>query len=249
MVNLDISPDIAQALGFYVYAYIDPRDESIFYIGKGLGSRATAHLKDSSESKKVTYINELRNAGFEPRIDILSYGLRDDLEASRVEAALIELVGLKNLTNAVKGRFSSIYPRRSLADLILEFKPISAEITDRALLIRINKQFDYGISALELYERTRGVWVIGERRNSARYAMAVYAGIIREVYEIESWHRAGATLYQTRNQKELAKHKHKRWEFIGHVALEGIRSRYLGYSVSHLFKPGLRSPLVGCNLG
>ena len=45
-MQLDITPDIANALGFYVYAYIDPRDESVFYIGKGVGARATDHLLD-----------------------------------------------------------------------------------------------------------------------------------------------------------------------------------------------------------
>lgn len=38
----------------------------------------------------------------------------------------------------------------------------------------------------ELYEATRVVWKIGERRNNAQYAMAVYQGIVREVYKIES---------------------------------------------------------------
>ncbi len=247
-MKLEITADVAQILGFYVYAYIDPRDESIFYIGKGVGARATAHLDDPSDSEKVAYIQNLKCADLEPKIDIIAYSLRDDLEASRVEAALIELLGLKKLTNSVKGRFSSQYPRRSLKDLIMEYKPEQAEIVDPALLIRINRQFDYGISQLELYERTRGVWVIGQRRNAALYAMAVYAGVIREVYKINSWHRAGSTPYQTRNQKELAIHKHKRWEFVGQIASEDIRNRYLGRSVSHLFKSGQQNPIVGCQL-
>lgn len=241
---LHITPDIANSLGFYVYAYIDPRDESIFYIGKGVGSRATDHLIDKEDSKKVARINDIRAADFEPRIDIISYQLRDDLESSCVEAALIEVLGLEKLTNAVKGRFSWDYPRRSLADFIMENTAAPLVISHPSLLIRINRQFKYGMSADALYESTRGIWVIGERRNRAKFAMAVYAGIVREIYEIESWHRAGTTAYLTRNQAELAEQKDRRWEFVGRLAPESIRSQYMGGSVGDLFRAGQQSPVV-----
>jgi uncharacterized protein len=136
-VQSDLTPDIANALGFYVYAYIDPRDESVFYIGKGVGARATDHLFDKTESKKISRINDILAAGLEPRIDILAFQLRDDLESSRVEAALIELIGVNRLTNIVRGRFSTDYPRRPLADFIMEHAPQSVEVTDPALLIPI----------------------------------------------------------------------------------------------------------------
>lgn len=245
---MHITPDIANMLGFYVYAYVDPRDESIFYIGKGIGTRATDHLIDKDESIKVEKINDIRKAGFEPRIDIVSYKLRDDLESSRVEAALIELLGLDNLTNSVQGRFSCDYPRRPLRDLIMENAAEPVDVTDPSLLIRINRQFKYGMSEQALYESTRGIWVIGKRRNRAKFAMAVYAGIIREVYEIESWYRAGSTAYSTRNQAELAEQRDKRWEFEGRLAPEPIRSKYLGRSVSNLFRVGQQSPVVGVGL-
>ncbi|NOS98989.1 MAG: hypothetical protein HOP25_11020 [Methylotenera sp.] len=247
-MQLEITPDTANALGFYVYAYIDPRDNTVFYIGKGVGTRATDHLFDKSESKKVNRINSILVDGFEPRIDIVAHQLRDDLESSRVEAALIELYGLNQLTNIVKGRFSSNYPRRPLIDFIMEHSPKPAHVTDPCLLIRINRQFKYGMSAIDLYESTRGIWVVGERRNKAKFAMAVYAGIIREIYQIESWHPAGTTSYVTRSQTELAVQNNKRWEFVGHVALEPYRTKYLGVSVAHLFRLGQQNPIVGVGL-
>ena len=248
-MKLEITLDIANMLGFYVYAYIDPRDNAVFYIGKGVGTRATDHLHDKTESKKVNRIKSIIAAGFEPRIDIIAHQLRDDLESSRIEAALIELFGVSQLTNLVKGRFSINYPRRPLIDLIVENAPQQANIVDPSLLIRINRQYKYGMSAESLYESTRGIWVIGERRIRARFAMAVYAGIIREVYCIESWHPAGTTSYITRNQVELVAQKNKRWEFVGHVASEMFRSRYIGRSVAHLFRTGQQSPIVGVELG
>lgn len=244
-----ITSDVAHELGWYVYAYIDPRDNSVFYIGKGKGARATDHLHDKSESGKVGRINDITAAGFEPRIDIVAYKLRDDLEASRVEAALIELWGVHKLTNIVRGRFSTDYPRRPLFDFIAERSPQPVDVTVPALLIRINRHFRYEMSAEELYENTRGIWVIGERRrHHAKFAMAVYAGIIREVYEIESWHRAGETPYLTRVQSELAEAKDKRWEFVGRVACEPVRSCYLGRSVAHLFSVGQQNPVVDIGL-
>ncbi len=247
-MQLDITPDIANALGFYVYAYIDPRDESVFYIGKGVGARATDHLLDKTESVKVARIISIREAGFEPRIEIVAHQLRDDLESSRVEAAIIEIIGVNKLANLVRGRFSTDYPRRPLADFIMEHAPRPVDVVDPTLLIRINRQFRYGMSAEALYESTRGIWVVGERRNRAKFAMAVYAGIVREVYEIVSWHHAGTTTYSTRSQAELAKQKSKRWEFIVNVASEPERSRYIGRSVAHLFRAGQQSPVVGIGL-
>lgn len=245
---LEIKPDTANALGFYVYAYIDPRNDTVFYIGKGVGSRATDHLFDKSESEKVARINSIIAAGYQPRIDILAYQLRDDVEASRVEGALIELLGIKNLTNIVRGRFSFNYPRRSLNDLVTELAPKNIDIIEPSLLIRINQFFTYGMSSEALYEISRGIWVIGERRYKAKLAMAVYAGVIREVYEIESWHPAGTTPYKTRSQAELIKHRNKRWEFIGKVASDNVRSQYVGGSVAHLFRAGQQSPVVGIGL-
>jgi hypothetical protein len=185
----------------------------------------------------------------EPVIDIIAHKLRDDLEASRVEAALIDLMGLDNLTNAVRGRYSVDYPRRLLTDLIIEHAAQRVEVVDPALLIRINRQFRYGMSPTALSECTRGIWVIGNRRNRARLAMAVYDGVVREVFEVDSWHRAGSTPYETRDQAALAKLRDKRWEFIGRVAEELYRSRYVGGAVGHLFKPGQQSPIVGVNIG
>lgn len=49
----------------------------------------------------------------------------------------------------------------------------------------------------EPYEATRGIWVLGRRREKAIYAFAVFEGIIQEVYEISEWYPAGTLEYET----------------------------------------------------
>jgi len=105
-------------------------------------------------------------------------------------------------------------------------EPVSVE--HQAILITINQLYRTGMSNEELYEATRGVWRIGPRRNEAEYAMAVYQGIIREVYKIESWHPAGTYTYNTRPQKDV--NVAGRWEFVGSIAYD-IRDYYVGHFV------------------
>ncbi len=84
------------------------------------------------------------------------------------------------------------------------------------------------MTAEELYEATRGIWVVGTRREQAEYGMAVYQSIVREVYRIQKWHQAGTLKYHTRDSKDFK--SSGRWEFEGIVATD-IRDEYVGNSV------------------
>ena len=79
---------------FYVYALKDPRSNPAraFYIGKGIGSRATDHLVTADRTRKYTRIREIRGSGSEPSVVVLADGL-SELQALRVEAALISEIG------------------------------------------------------------------------------------------------------------------------------------------------------------
>lgn len=41
------SDKVKQKLGYYVYALADPRDNKIFYIGKGINNRIFQHEENS----------------------------------------------------------------------------------------------------------------------------------------------------------------------------------------------------------
>ncbi|WP_454690216.1 LEM-3-like GIY-YIG domain-containing protein [Achromobacter aloeverae] len=93
-----------EALKHYVYALIDPRDSSVFYVGKAASTnRPSEHLQATArDTKKSTRIKEIRTENLEPRIDILRYGLSADV-VFEVEAAVIDALGLETLTNAIRG--------------------------------------------------------------------------------------------------------------------------------------------------
>lgn len=235
---------VAEQLNFYVYLYLDPRDGSIFYVGKGKGDRVFHHLDEEGESTKNERIAEIRAAGLNPRLEILVHGLPDDETALRIESALIDLLGIPPLANQMRGWKSGIYGRASVEEIVALYAAQPVEVTEPALLIRINQRYRASMSALELLESTRGIWVLGARREKARYAMAVYEGVVREVYEIESWHGAGTTLYETREDME----DETRCEFVGRVASTEIREKYLLKSVETQLQPPSRNPVryVNC---
>lgn len=123
---MKITPDIANTLKCYVYVYTDPRNGKPFYIGRGQGDRIFAHLDDSAETGKTAMIKAIREAGAEPQIDILRYGLTE-AEAALVEASAIDLVGLSSLTNRIAGHHSRSFGRIGSSELIqmLSAKPVT----------------------------------------------------------------------------------------------------------------------------
>lgn len=103
---------VKEALKYYVYALVDPRDKRIFYVGKGTGDRVFQHAEDSlnenDESLKLSTIREIHKAEKEVEYYILRHNLSDK-EAYLVESTLIDLLTYNAfnrenlLTNVVKG--------------------------------------------------------------------------------------------------------------------------------------------------
>jgi hypothetical protein len=245
-VESQLPPGVAEHLGHYVYMYVHPTTGEPFYVGKGVGDRVLAHFGDVLDSRKTRLIAELKEAGHSPQLEILAHGLKDEETAFRVEAAVIDALGLNSLTNAVRG-WRSLQTGRMTLDQLVEFyaaEPVSIE--HPVILIRINQLYRRDMSALELIEATRGIWKVGERREAARLAFAVFHGLVREVYEICKWHPALTLEYKTR---DLTKRDGLgRWEFEGDVAEAALRDKYRNKSVNQYFARGNQSPTVYVNM-
>jgi hypothetical protein len=97
-----------------------------------------------------------------------------------------------------------------------------------------------------LYEATRGVWKLNAQRVvRAKYALAVFEGIVCEVYEIKKWNPAGSSKYRTRSRQEVK--RAGRLEFDGRIAQESVRRRYMDHSVRAYLPRGLQAPVVYVN--
>jgi len=98
---------------YYVYVYIDPRDFTEFYYGKGLRDRKRAHLLDNSDSEKTKIIREINKAGLRPIIRVIAKDLSEE-EAFLVEKTLIWKLG-RTLANVSSGKFKNRFrPHKTL---------------------------------------------------------------------------------------------------------------------------------------
>lgn len=112
---------------------------------------------------------------------------------------------------------------------------LTANIDEPVVAICINRQYPRAMNAEDLYQATRSMWRVSRARaERARYALAVYQGEIKEVYVIERWMPAtAATRKYWRDREKLQGEDFEdthdgRSEFIGGVAPEAIRKKYVG---------------------
>ena len=152
--------EVIKTLKWYVYLYFDPREDSHnrrpFYVGKGEGNRAFAHLAATGEREKVKRIAAIREAGLEPRIEILRYGLTED-EAYLVEAAMIDCIGLQHLTNEVRGKHTS-FGRVTVKDVLLTMSAPKAKIDVPCILININQMYSSEMTPVESRSKQRAAY-------------------------------------------------------------------------------------------
>jgi uncharacterized protein len=246
------APGVAEALAFYVYLLIDPADGSIFYVGKGTGNRCFQHLRmarlvpaaQADGFPKLAKIRAIEARPSQVRIDVLRHGM-DEKTAFAVEQAAIDLVGGAELTNVVAGHDATALGHMSAADInaIYGASPVEIAPEHRCILIRINQLYKHGIDDKKLYEATRQWWRVGPwARNigspdSPAWAMAVYQGVVRAVYKIDSWEPAG--------REDIAQdHKRAtRWRFTG-ARDKTLEQRYVNGSVTSYMPAAAQNPIT-----
>ena len=190
---------IEQLNGFYVYALIDPRNNQIFYIGKGAGNRVFSHEIESgkspkSEKAKLKRIQEIEAAGFDVKRVVVNWGMTES-EAFAAEAALINMLSFLSadmLTNAVAGHHVHEAMTVEDFDLLYGAEHLKQEdIQHSIMVIKINKLYRKGMNPKELYDIVRGNWrasMTSIQKRKVEYVFGVYNQLIVAVYKPDEWH-------------------------------------------------------------
>ena len=239
-MTIMFNPQIFEELGYYVYGLMDPRCETFFYIGKGVGNRIFQHVEDSHESnletKKLNRIREIEKDGYSIQHLVLRHGLTED-EAFTVESTLIDLFNLldRPLTNLVQGHNAQEQGIKTVDEIRRFYEPEDLkELCHPVAIININKRYKRGRSNEDVYEAVSEAWVISEsRRATVDYVLAVYLGRIVGVFKVKEW-------YECQNNS-----KSKRYGFIRDYEIaDQVVSYYLNKSVKKYKKRGQANPIT-----
>lgn len=225
----EFSKAVCERIGNYVYVLKDPRNSTIFYIGKGVGNRVFQHISDalesSNDSDKLNLIREIMNENLEVEHFILRHNLTKE-QAFEIESACIDLLGLDNLTNSVKGHNSWERGLKTVNEVVQHYDAKTITITEPSIIININRLYKRFMTEDELYNSTKQSWVVGSKKRDAKYVIASYRGLVREVYEIENWYQVNG-----------------RWGFNGKIANKDVRDKYLNNSLEDYIKKGNQNPI------
>ena len=191
---LKFSANTIKSLKYYVYGLKYPNSENdYFYIGKGLGNRVFSHvhqkIKKGIKDPKFDIINSLRKVGG-PEIDIIRHGL-NEREALLLEAALIDVFGVDQITNKVKGIDSDKFGIMSVKNIEANYKGKDFKLDISAVCFKINREWHKDINEENLYNIIRGNWTLNlNRAKRAEYGIGVHKGVIRGIYKICNWEQA-----------------------------------------------------------
>ena len=120
--------------GFYVYFLIDPRDNVIFYVGKGKGRRMAFHKMEAVSSRprngvKAARILSILRSGLTPVERVFAHGLPEPA-AYAIERDMISQLrgGLTNMAGGVVSRDES--DLAVMDDVLLRVKPFDQWFMD-----------------------------------------------------------------------------------------------------------------------
>lgn len=227
------SQSTIEQLKYYVYLLKDPTSNEIFYVGKGINNRLFNHLNCALEgeenSDKLNRIRDIISSGNNVIHYVLRHGLSED-EAFKIEASVIDVIGMQNLTNVQSGHYSDDYGLKTVDEITAIYEAESLRTTESVILINLNRLYHHKITETELYEATRKSWKLGLKREKAKYAIATYRGLTREIYKINSWFQ-----------------EEDRWAFEGDKADYTIRNQLRYKSIKSFFPKGAANPIKYIN--
>lgn len=200
----EFKQSVIEALQYYVYCLVDPRDNRIFYIGKGKENRvfqhAKASLNENEHSLKLDIIRSILKEGKEVKHYIIRHNLTEET-AITLESTLIDLLTYEKfnktnqLANIVAGHHQWDEGIKSVDEINIMYDCEKFELNhdDKLLLVSLNKTFDQAkakgvYSRVDLYDSTRKYWKISKNRlQDIKFVLGVYKGVVRSVIEVKSW--------------------------------------------------------------
>ncbi len=201
---INFSQKTLESLHYYVYALIDPRNQKIFYVGKGTGNRVFNHLScaidGEQETHKLNIIREIVNSGQKVNNYIIRHGLDED-DAFTVESVLIDFLthssfsSVANISNIVAGHYQWNKGIKTVDEIETLYACIPLQLEDirhNIMTININKTYDRMGTQQDLYEATRKYWVLSESSiQKVDYVLGEYRGIIRVIFKPNKWIKDG----------------------------------------------------------
>ena len=191
------TPEI-EALKYYVYCLVDPRNNNIFYVGKGCGNRVFNHaenaMAEEDDSLKLNTIREIINQGLDVKYYILRHGLTEEVSFT-VESAIIDLLtypafNRENLlTNIVSGHHQWDEGIKTSDEItqLYNCQKLELQPGHKLLMVNLNRSYNQKRATgtyvrKDIYEMTRKYWHLNKSRaDQIDYLLGVYKGIVRLV--------------------------------------------------------------------
>lgn len=199
--------NVREALQYYVYALVNPRDKRIFYIGKGKDNRVYDHARDAindenPEDLKLSTIRAILAKEKQVEYYILRHNLTEN-EAYLVESSLIDLLTYAAfntktiLTNLVAGhhQWNEGIKTDDELNIMYDCPKIAPDSADRMLLVSMNRSYHFnkshGIYRRESdYEAARKYWKIANwRAPRITHILGIYRGIVRIVIQVSGYEK------------------------------------------------------------
>lgn len=206
----EFSPIVQEKIRYYVYLLLDPRDNKIFYVGKGCGNRVFQHVANALETKlesdKLDKIRDINTAGKIVKYYIVRHDLDED-DAFTVESVLIDLLtypefsSIAAMSNVVAGhhQFDKGIKTAEEIEILYNCPPLKEEeIKHNVLTININKTYKaqkdknnvLNAKHPSIYEATRKSWVLDMKKlNQIEYVLSEYQGVIRAIFKPTKWYK------------------------------------------------------------
>ncbi|MBD0863501.1 GIY-YIG nuclease family protein [Gordonia sp. zg691] len=243
-----VPAEARSALGVYVYALVDPRDATVFYVGTGRGNRVYHHTgaalagvavdpsdiiggiePESVSAATEERIRDIDADGFGVEHWILHHDI-DTLESAGAVALFVEQVAVDlatvarlGLTNSPAGDSAGTQRFWRAEELVLRFAaPVAPPLPEPCALVKVDAAARADATAEQIYEWARSAWRAGPHRTVPDLPVLVFADdIIRAVHRVHYWEAYSDA------EGNLDP---KRWVYTG-VPDPDLETRYVGTSL------------------